>query len=216
MTHRILIFALPLLLTACGDGLDHHEETDELGFRTVSATDPATGQLEGEYIVYNPDGSLASRGTYRDGQFDGPRTFYYPDGTPDIVQPYVAGRFDGEYLHYDSLGNLYQRGQYADNRMSGKWLRYYPGGAVEEEVTFADNMEQGPFREWYPDGQPKASGTYLDGDKEHGLLHLYTEAGALERVMDCERARCATIWTPDSSGRAPDGPAMTPPPGATD
>ncbi len=210
--HRFLVLSLLLsLLMACGDGLEEREEIDALGFRTVERVDPETGLLEGVAEKYTPDGKLLSRAHYRNGELDGERTLYYPNGQVDVVENYRNGKFDGPYMTYDSAGNLTLHGLYIDGAMNKVWTGYHPDGGVAEVVTMVDNLENGPFREWYPNGKPKASGNYLEGDDEDGTLFLYQETGGLERIMQCDRGACKTIWTPDSTSVAPAAPDMTRP-----
>ena len=196
-----LLFCLTLL--ACGN-LETMEETDDQGYRTEYTVDPETKEKQGESREYAPSGALLVEENYAAGALNGTRKVYNIDGSIATQENYVAGELEGPYSSYDSLGRLSMAGEFDGGVMAGKWHGYYEDGALKEEVTFAENAEQGPFREWYPDGTPKASGSYLDGDQEHGTLHLYAETGELERVMNCDRGRCQTFWTPDSTGVAPE------------
>ena len=208
---RLLLCALALAtLTNCSN-LETQEETDALGFRSVWTIDPETGAHEGTLKEYRPDGSLHYEENYVANQLDGRRTIYYEDGKPNIEENYDAGRFEGDYTIYYPDGKVQESGRYINGAKNKAWFYYYPDGKIKEVVTFEDNVESGPFREWYPDGKPKASGAYRDGDNEDGVLHLYTETGELERVMNCNEGICMTFWTPDSTGVAPAGPDMTPP-----
>ncbi|MFT6485566.1 MAG: antitoxin component YwqK of YwqJK toxin-antitoxin module, partial [Neolewinella sp.] len=128
-----------------------------------------------------------------------------------VEENYKADEFDGDYITYDSTGVISGKGQYLDGAMNRAWYRFYPNGKVKEAVTFVDNSESGPFREWYESGQPKASGAYINGDNEHGNLHLYAESGELERVLNCNEGACTTVWTSDSTGAVPQGVDMTMP-----
>ncbi|TXF91365.1 toxin-antitoxin system YwqK family antitoxin [Neolewinella aurantiaca] len=212
MKRLVPIFALlALFFYACGDGLEQKEETDALGFRVEYKVDPETGLKEGALRRYDPQGNLAIEENYLEGKLEGKRKVFTPEGKVIVEENYKADEFDGDYITYDSTGVISGKGQYIDGAMNRAWYRFYPNGKVQEVVTFVDNAENGPFREWYQNGQPKASGAYLNGDKEHGKLHLYTEAGQLERVMNCEVGVCNTIWSPDSTFVAPEGVDMTMP-----
>lgn len=204
MRRSILLFILVnSLFFACGDGLEHREDIDDQGYKVSYKVDPETGLKQGMASEYDPEGRLTTEENYVDGKLEGERRLYDPQGNLVVLENYLADRFEGEYLNYDTLGNIVLRGNYIDGAMNQNWYQYYPSGGVMEVVTFVDNKENGPFREWYEDGTPKASGTYRDGDNEDGLLHLYTETGELERVMQCSLKLCQTFWTPDSSGVAP-------------
>ena len=196
-----------LLLFACTP--NQREETDADGFRTVYTVDPETGEMDGRYTQYAPDGSLYLEENYVAGVLQGERTIYQPNGRPALVETYVDGEFEGPYTSYDSLGNLAFRGDYIDGKMAGVWTYYYDNGLPREAVTFADNKENGPFREWNYDGNPAAAGSYKGGDKEDGLLWLFLEATTeLDRVLRCDTGICQTVWTPDSLSPAPTPPNM--------
>ena len=202
------MFRLPLLVIAvfvlagCSN-LEQREETDDMGYRSVYSVDPETGLKQGLYKEYNSEGDLILEEHYVDDVLEGEKSMYNPDGSIAVREHHAGGVFDGPYASYDEKGRIRLSGNYRVGEATGVWYGYYPDGSVKEEVNFEANVEQGPFREWYGDGSPKASGSYIDGDKEHGTLHLYTESGELERVMNCDRGRCQTFWTPDSTGVAP-------------
>ncbi|MGB3545433.1 MAG: toxin-antitoxin system YwqK family antitoxin [Saprospiraceae bacterium] len=194
---------LLFLLTACGDGTQAVETTDDFGNRVMYRQTPE-GMRQGPAEVRNAEGQLVERANYAAGELDGERIIFFP-GTeqPQIVETYDRGTFAGTYKEYYEEGKLRQRGNYAAGVMTGEWVSYYPNGRVAEVVTFADNNENGPFREWYADGKPKAVGRYLDGDKENGPLWVYgEETGELERYMLCDSGICTTKWTPDSVGQS--------------
>lgn len=204
-------FALLFLVTACYH-LEERVETDELGYRREYSVD-AEGLRQGILREYDPEGNLVGEETYLDDQLDGERVIYNEAGVVIVRENYVAGDFEGPYTSYDPQGNLTLKGEYSNGAMNGFWYGYYPDGSLKEEVTFEDNQESGPFREWYPGGIPKASGNYKNGDKEHGTLHLYDEAGELRRVMQCDTGICRTVWSPDSLFAPTEGVGMELPEG---
>ncbi|MTB49692.1 toxin-antitoxin system YwqK family antitoxin [Lewinella sp. W8] len=206
------ILGLLTLIYACGNGLEEKETVDALGFKTVSQIDPETGMQQGVSRQYDPQGNLVAEEHYLDNELNGKRLLFSPEGNLLVEENYERGEFAGPYSLFDETGQLSMKGEYVDGKMSGAWTSYYPNGTVREVVTFADNNENGPFREWYENGQPKASGAYLDGDKEHGTLHLYAEDGQLRRVMECDRGLCKTTWEPGNGEEPPAGADMIQPP----
>ena len=200
-----------LFLYACGDGLELKEQTDDLGYRSEFKQDPETGLRQGVAREYDPEGNLSIEEHYLDGELHGTRLLYAPTGQIVVEENYENGKFAGKYLNYDEHGELTIRGQYVAGAMAEDWYTFHTDGSVKEVVVFKDNAENGPFREWYADGKPKASGTYLNGDNEHGTLHLYAKSGGLERVMECNEGVCSTVWTPDSTSAAPAAPDMSQP-----
>lgn len=198
----LLLLFVATFATAC-DGLERVSLTDEFGTRTEYKTDPETGLKEGTLRQYDKEGKLTTEEYYVHGVLDGERKLYYPDGKVAVHENYDMGQFAGEYKNYSEDGKISHKGNYINGAMNEDWTAYYPDGKIKEVVRFENNEENGPFREWYPNGSPKASGNYLNGDKEHGILHLYEEDGSLKKVMNCNSGMCATIWTPDSTTVAP-------------
>lgn len=190
----LLIFATLLATFAC-NRLSTVEKTNDLGFRTVYTVDPKTEMKEGEMKQFDADGNLLEMANYKADQLDGIRVIFGDNADTSIVETYVAGKFAGSYQTYYPGGEQVKiSGQYVDNTMSGPWLKYHPNGQLAEEVTFANNEENGPFREWFENGQLAAEGSYLNGDNEQGRLRVYNEDGSLNRVMDCDKGVCRSVW----------------------
>ncbi|MEM9835535.1 MAG: hypothetical protein AAF828_03480 [Bacteroidota bacterium] len=215
-----LIPFLVLLLTACGDGLETREETNYLGYRNIFTVDPETGLKMGEFRQYDTVGNLLELAHFKQGVMVGQRVLFSATGDTAVVENYLdfkvasdqeaasipeEATFAGDYrTYYEDGQQIKQQGQYLAGAMHGQWKKYYPNGQLAESVTFADNEENGPFEEWYENGQRKATGQYLDGDREHGQIRLFTEDGTLERVLNCDRGICRTIWRPTDNTPAPD------------
>lgn len=195
-TRLLLFFTLTILLLAgCTPKGEVVEEVDELGYRTVYTIDPETKLKEGKLEQYDDQGQLTETAYYEDGELEGIRIIFAETGDTAIVENYRDGLFEGTYrTYYEGSKQIKNQGTYHDNRMSGSWYKYHSNGQMAEEVTFADNAENGPFKEWFEDGTLAAEGTYLNGDNEHGLLRVYNEDGSLNRLMDCDKGTCTSVW----------------------
>ncbi|MEL6277072.1 MAG: hypothetical protein AAFU03_18370, partial [Bacteroidota bacterium] len=192
---RYFIPFLLLFLLGCSDGLQKVEAVDDLGYKEVFFVEKETEARQGTYQRFRPDGALSEIAHYKDNVLDGKRVIFNDFGDTSVVETYFGGGFEGAYrTFYDSVQQVRLTGRYDNNEMTGEWKMYYPNGQQAEVVTFAHNNENGPFTEWYENGALKAEGAYLDGDREHGQLRLYDKTGDLERVMECDRGRCSTIW----------------------
>ncbi|MEM7571344.1 MAG: hypothetical protein AAF433_00535 [Bacteroidota bacterium] len=202
---RICYFPLLLLLlSACQPQLETVESCDEIGFCHRFQTDPKTGLQQGLSELFNPAGQVVEIANYIDGQLDGRLLRFNDRGDTLTVETYVNGQFEGPFrLFNEEEGYLRQVGQYINGAMNGQWKAYHANGQIAESVTFVDNQEEGPFKEWHPNGQRKAIGTYLEGDNEHGELWLYAENGELERLMDCNRGHCSSVWKIGDPGPVP-------------
>lgn len=148
----------------------------------------------GDYVKYNADGQLVEKSFYLNDTLHLYRVFYYETGDTQIVETLDRGRYDGPFKSFYANGQLELLGVYQDNVATGQWKKYYDSGDLMEVVTFADNKENGPFIEYFRNGKVKAEGSYKNGPKEHGLLSMYDENGALIRKMDCKNGICKTIW----------------------
>ncbi|MDP4712339.1 MAG: toxin-antitoxin system YwqK family antitoxin [Saprospiraceae bacterium] len=174
-----------------GRGVDY---TNEQGVREVYFLDKVTQKKTGLYRKYNPDGILEEEAYYVDDTLHGSRVLYQVSGDTLIIESYRSGDFHGTFKAFYDNGALQLQGEYVDNVMWGVWEKYYKSGQLMEEVTFSGNEENGPFTEYHENGNLKAKGNYLNGDREHGVLYLYDEAGVLTRKMDCNEGICKTIW----------------------
>lgn len=205
-----LISCILLFLTfGCGRKGKMVEETDSIGFRTVYKLDKESQQKQGIQKRYDAEGNLVEEANYTNGKLEGLRIIFDENGDTSVVETYTAGKFDGPYRTYHP-GGQQQRftGNYVDNTMTGLWYKYNAAGQMIEEVTFADNLENGPFREWHDNGNLAAEGSYLEGDNEHGRLRIYNENGSLNRVMDCEKGICSSLWRESDGTPLPDSLEM--------
>ena len=65
------------------------------------------GVGNGIWIQFNPDGSLAERGTYVDNKVEGPVTLYWEDGSVKARGQYRHWRQKiGPWTYYDRAGNV--------------------------------------------------------------------------------------------------------------
>jgi antitoxin component YwqK of YwqJK toxin-antitoxin module len=194
---KIGYFFFFCLLIACNSDKDFKIEViDENTGNTkeIQYFRKADSLATGKWQTFFPNGNLLEERLYENGKLNGVRLLYNESGGLEIEEHYVNDQFHGPYLAYFKNGEIRVKGQYINNEMVGEWSYYYENGSLKETVTFENNMENGPFEEFYPDGTVKAKGTYLEGDHEHGKLELFDSTGVLERIMECERGACRTIW----------------------
>jgi antitoxin component YwqK of YwqJK toxin-antitoxin module len=185
------------MLIACNSEKDfkikvYHEETDKI--KEVQYYRKSDSLANGLWQSFYPNGNLMEERLYVNGKLNGVRLLYNEDGILEIEEHYENDQFNGLYIAYFNTGGIRVRGQYKNNQMTGEWCYFYENGTIKELVTFENNMENGPFKEYYPNGSLKAKGNYLEGDHEHGKLELFDSTGVLERIMECDRGACRTIW----------------------
>ncbi len=188
---------LVCLLMACNTGTDFKVEIldeDSGEIKEIQYFRKSDSLATGQWQTFYPNGNLMEKRLYENGKLNGARLLYDEAGALEIEEHYENDQFHGPYLAYFKNGEIRVKGQYINNEMVGEWSYYYENGSLKETVTFENNMENGPFEEFYPDGTVKAKGNYLEGDHEHGKLELFDSTGVLERIMECERGACRTIW----------------------
>ena len=188
----LLLFCL-LALCACSRDYETVENQTEDGQRERYQRRKRDAAKHGRYQRFYPDNSVAEEAHYANDTLDGERLLYFPDGSRDIVENYRGGVFHGKYKKYYPHGQVEIEQEYIDGAMQGESRRYYPDGQLAEVVQIRDNEENGPFKEYHENGQLKTEGTYLDGPFEQGELKEYDTTGALVRTSQCDRGRCRTV-----------------------
>jgi antitoxin component YwqK of YwqJK toxin-antitoxin module len=157
--------------------------------------DKKTKTKNGDFTRYFANGNVAETAFYKNDRLEGERKILTQTGQTEIIEHYLDGKFQGEYKAYFLNGKLKQEGTYTNGEMTGKWKGYYDTGELKEIVTFEHNLENGAFTEFHKNGNRKTEGIYNNGDFEQGELHIYDEAGALIKLMDCESGICRTRWS---------------------
>ena len=154
------------------------------------------GKKHGIYTRFDLEGNKMETAHYTHGMLDGERLIYYPEGTKEIREVYINDQLEGSYQRFDQEGNLTFEAQYTKNILGGIAKSYYSNGTLKEEVTFVNNEENGPFTEYHENGKLAWKGTYRNGDNEFGVLEEYDVNGMLIKKLNCdERGICKTIWT---------------------
>lgn len=89
------------------------------------------GNLEGEKIIYYPNGQVAERSYYKDGKLHGDSKWYSEKGI--LLKDFL---YDNDELHgmakyYDADGIILAEGEYQRDRKHDIW-KYYEGGKLKE------------------------------------------------------------------------------------
>lgn len=179
--------------------LETVEEKDSDGNLLQFTRRDSDGLKEGVFSKMNTKGAKLEEANYKNGKLDGQRVLFYPDGDTLIVETYQEDLFDGPYKSFYPSGQLKLACTYTNNNIEGKWLQYYESGQLKEEVLFEGNTENGPFKEYHPNGQLSVEGSYKEGDNEHGPLKFYDEQGQHYKTMECNMGICRTVWSQEKS-----------------
>lgn len=179
--------------------LETVEETDLDGNLLQFTRRDSDGLKEGVFNKSTSKGVKLEEAHYKNGKLDGQRILFYPDGDTLIIETYQEDLFDGTYKSFYPNGQLKLTCTYQNNNIEGKLWQYYDSGQLKEEVLFEANAENGPFKEYHPNGQLSVEGSYKEGDKEHGPLKFYDEQGQHYKTMECNMGICRTVWSQEKS-----------------
>lgn len=124
-----------------------------------------SGQVSNAFI-YNDNGLLLSEGIVDEsGNFNGQWKDYYPDGKVKAEGTYVDSKRTGIWKFYNSQSKVEQIGSYSNGRPDGLWKWYYENGSVLREEEYFQGERDGVYTEYSPDGDIIAQGQYTDGEK---------------------------------------------------
>lgn len=179
--------------------LETVEETDPDGNLLQFTRRDSDGMKEGVFNKTTAKGVKLEEANYKNGQLDGQRILFYPNGDTLIVETYQKDLFDGLYKSFYPNGQLKMVCTYQNNNIEGKWLQYYESGQLKEDLLFEGNAENGPFKEYHPNGQLSVEGSYKEGDNEHGPLKFYDEQGQHYKTMECNMGICRTVWSQEKN-----------------
>lgn len=192
--NQLPIFASLLIIAGCSN-LETVEHKDDAGkVMERFSQDKKTGQKEGTYEAYHPDGKIKESANYVHDTLEGERKLFFENGQVDAIEHYQKGSFEGIFQKFYKNGQLANEGNYINNEMSGLWKRWYETGELWEEVNFEHNLENGPYKIYHKNGQINLQGSFIEGDNDHGELLKYNEDGQLAEKMFCHWGICATTW----------------------
>ncbi|WP_241480659.1 toxin-antitoxin system YwqK family antitoxin [Psychroserpens mesophilus] len=89
------------------------------------------GKLEGEKIVFYPNGNIAEKSNYKDGNLEGSSKWYSEKGLLLKDFLYENNELHGLSKYYDANGIILAEGQYQKGRKHGIW-NYYEDGKLKE------------------------------------------------------------------------------------
>jgi antitoxin component YwqK of YwqJK toxin-antitoxin module len=89
------------------------------------------GKLEGEKLVFYPDGTTAEKANYKDGKLNGKSTWYAKNGNVLKEFMYENDELHGVCKYYDVDGNLAAEGSYRKDLKHGIWNYYEKGKLVK-------------------------------------------------------------------------------------
>jgi len=89
------------------------------------------GNLEGEKVIYYPNGKIAEKSNYKDGKLEGESKWYSEKGRLLKDFLYENDELHGMAKYYDADGIILAEGEYQRGRKHGIW-KYYEAGKLKE------------------------------------------------------------------------------------
>lgn len=109
----------------------------------LSAVSEETGNENGPFERYYPDGRIELTGNYRAGVFDGLFRRYGRTGRIEYEGRYRDGLKEGLWKFYDRFGSLIREERYQNGELEGEFCIFRNGRAVFKTV-YAKGKEIGP------------------------------------------------------------------------
>ena len=91
------------------------------------------GELDGEKLVYYPNGKVAEQSNYSHGKLEGTSTWYTEKGNVLKIFEYKNDELNGLSKYYDNDGNIKAEGVYKNGLKHGVW-KYYEGGKLVKSM----------------------------------------------------------------------------------
>lgn len=113
-----------------GKWIYYHNKTD--GVLSVEHYND-NGQLDGEVVVYYPNGNLAESTNYELGRLEGKSIWYAENGKVLKEFLYRNDALNGISTYYDADGNKKSEGLYKDDLKHGIW-KYYENGKLIKSI----------------------------------------------------------------------------------
>ena len=121
--------------------------------------------LNGEYLVYHPNGKLSIKYLVTDGKIEGKRMEYYPDGVLASEMNFKEGDRDGEYVYYYSNGKIKEKGQFKEGTKIGVNTSYFSSGVKSTEVLLDESGKENGTNTWFDvDGKKYLEFNFSKGD----------------------------------------------------
>jgi len=117
-------------------------------------------------FIYNDVGLLLSEGIVDEtGNYNGRWKDFYPDGKVRAEGSYNDNRRTGIWKFNSAAGKMEQTGSYNNGRPDGLWKWYYENGAILREEEYFQGLRDGLYTEYSPTGDIIAQGEYTDGER---------------------------------------------------
>ena len=131
------------------------------------------GELHGNVELFDLEGFLARRETYKNGIITSLASF---DNEGEVFKSYgdSTGTFD--FTNYGRNGNKINSGSYLEGKRDGNWTLYYYYGNVWKQYQYKDGLLDGEYKTFHLNGAPEIVSSYKSGERD-GYYIKYHRSG---------------------------------------
>ena len=150
---------------SCPDGAGPASTQSGDGLGCYRTADPDEGQPHGPFVTFFDDGQPEAEGNFNSGNLDGEFKLYWPNGRLRAHLHFKDAKKHGTYASWHRDGTARASGTYRDDLMEGQW-RVSENGSIWVAGEFRNGKQQGRFvyyehgklllEEWYDDGIRRA------------------------------------------------------------
>ncbi len=133
--------------------------------------------IHGLYESFFSDGSIQTRGYYKNNVPDSLWMYFYEKGGIKMSGNLREGKNFGLWQFFFENGNLNMKGNIFGDRKNGDWIFYYENKQLKAEGAYKDNLKTGPWIYYNEDGSIKARAIYKE---DVGIYNEYYNSGKLK------------------------------------
>ena len=137
------------------------------------------GKLDGDKIIYYPNGKINDFSKYVKGKMEGRYYGCYDNGTLRHESFYKNGQSEGKSFSYYKNKQVKEIGNYKKGERDSIWNEYYENGKLKGTAHYSNGIDNGPFVDYYENGNVKIRGSFQNGLKD-GDWTWYSSNGKIE------------------------------------
>ncbi|PCR97181.1 hypothetical protein CP336_08715 [Pseudomonas fluorescens] len=142
----------------------------------------ASGQLQGEAMMYAENGTVIKRENYLNNELEGTQSIYHDNGKlAESYKWHLGKRVDGEYPKYDENGALIGRTSYRNNVWDGPSLGYFPNGKLRYSTLFVNGKSEGPTTYYFEDGTKQFTRNDVNGKPVGWMVTYFIDGKVKEK-----------------------------------
>jgi antitoxin component YwqK of YwqJK toxin-antitoxin module len=135
------------------------------------------GKLDGDNIIYYPNGKINDFSKYVKGKKEGRYYGCYDNGTLRHESFYKNGQSEGKSLSYYKNKQVKEIGNYKKGERDSIWNEYYENGKLKGTANYSNGKDNGPFVDYYENGNVKLRGSFQNGLKDGDWTWYYSNGG---------------------------------------